>query len=95
MLEWEGETSEISCLLVGQEDRECAKLLKDCQTIKIQPANNSNDMHAFCQHKEKELREKHPRLQVPDAQITTRVVEEASGKLLPQLTLIPNIYGFC
>ncbi len=79
-LELEGETGEIRCLLVGQEDGECTKLLKDCQTIKIQPADNNDDIHVFCQHLENELRKKHPRLQVPEAQITLRVVKEAGGK---------------
>jgi len=79
--EWGGETGVIRWLLVGQEDSECTKLLKGCQTIKIQPADNNNDIHAFCQLKENELREKHSRLQVPGTQITRRVVEEADGKL--------------
>lgn len=81
-LESEGETGEIRCLLVGQEDGECTKLLKDCQTIKIQPADNNNDIHAFCQQMENELRKKHPRLQAPEAQITRKVVKEAGGKSL-------------
>ncbi|KAK3394982.1 hypothetical protein B0H63DRAFT_518052 [Podospora didyma] len=44
----EGEPSQIRCLLVGQEDSECTKLLKGCHTVKIQPTDNIKDIGAFC-----------------------------------------------
>jgi hypothetical protein len=86
----EGEPSQIRCLLVGQEDGECTKLLKDCQTVKIQPTDNSKDIGAFCQHKENELRKKHSRLQGPGGQITRNVVQKAGGK-----SFTSRIIGLC
>ncbi|KAK0631420.1 hypothetical protein B0T14DRAFT_2863 [Immersiella caudata] len=89
--ESEGEPGQIRCLLVGQEDSECTRLLKDCQTVRIQPTDNSKDIGAFCQYMENELRKKHPRLQDPEGQITRKLVEKADGMFLFAKLFMHNI----
>jgi len=75
------EVNEIRCLLIGQEDIECSKLLKDYPTFKIQAADNSDDIKAFCQQWESKIIVKHPSADIPKGSITAKVSEYSDGKL--------------
>lgn len=72
----------IRCLVVGREDGDCFKLLKDVSTVKIQPTDNRNDIRTFCQTWEDRIREKHIGLEIKVGSITDNVTAHAEGKTI-------------
>jgi hypothetical protein len=70
----------IRCLVVGREDSDCFKLLKDVSTVKIQPTDNRDDIRIFCQIWEDRIREKHMSVDIKAGSITNNVTTHAGGK---------------
>jgi hypothetical protein len=74
------EDGKIRCLVVGREDGDCFKLLKDVSTVKIQPTDNRDDIRVFCQIWEDRIREKYGDVEIKAESITNIVTKHAGGK---------------
>ena len=82
----------VRCLLVGREDGDCFKLLKDVSTVKIKPTDNRDDIRIFCQTWEDRIREKHIGLDIKAGSITNNVTAHAGGKTI--YSFDPTIFPF-
>jgi hypothetical protein len=74
------EDGKIRCLVVGREDSDCFKLLKDVSTVKIQPTDNRDDIRNFCQTWEDRIRGKYMGVDIKAGSITNNVTTHAEGK---------------
>ncbi|OTA54483.1 hypothetical protein K449DRAFT_469433 [Hypoxylon sp. EC38] len=84
----------VRCLVVSQDDGECSKLLNKFATMKIQPADNSKDIEAFCRQFERKIREKQQfsELNIPE-NIAARVADLSEGMFLFSKLVMENLYA--